>query len=201
MRNHTRKNQDGMALLLATLFIGVALVTLTVLTTRMINQRRQVDLYGDFEADMYGIESAFAQSKAAIEDGRSGMIGIGAEAYQLEWNEMPTFDSPGIEPLEVPGMPEVEYFACDIDWQNDGADNNGDGVIDDNSEMWYHTIYAFGRKNGITPHGRSGAEGRERECVGQRHLRGRWSCRRHGPGQLQHPWLGAYPGRPGARGR
>ncbi|NIA14953.1 MAG: hypothetical protein GWP08_12830 [Nitrospiraceae bacterium] len=149
MRNHTRKNQDGMALLLATLFITVALVTLTVLTTRMINQKRQVDLYGDFEADMYGIESAFAQSKASLESGGNGMIGVTSAAFQLEWNELPTFDSPGIEPLEVPGLPEVEYFACDIDWQDDGVDNNGDGMIDDVSEMWFHTIYAFARNNNI----------------------------------------------------
>ena len=147
MNTCARENQEGMALLVATLFIGVALITLTVLTARMIGQDRQVSAYVSYENCIYGIESGIAQSRAALERGESGMIGV-AEYTPLGDDGLPPgFESEVVTPLTVPGMPEVEYFAFDVDWATDGTDNNGDGLVDGPEEKWCHTVYSFARED------------------------------------------------------
>ena len=149
MNTRARENEEGMALLVATLFISVALITLTVLTTRMINQDRQVNAYVNYENCIYGIESGLAQSRAAIERGESGMIGVAEYGTLGDDGLPPGFDSEQVAPLAVPGMPGVEYYAFDVNWENDGVDNNGDGLVDGAEEQWFHSIYATARDSDI----------------------------------------------------
>jgi len=143
-----RRYEEGMALLVVTLFVGVALITVTVLTTRMISQDRQVTAYVTYENCMYGIESGLAQSRAALESGNSGMIGVSQNATLGEDGLPPGFESDFVTPLAVPGMPGVEYFAFDVNWETDGTDNNGDGLIDGPEEKWFHTVYASAQEDG-----------------------------------------------------
>jgi len=149
MNYSTRKNQEGMALLVATLFVGVALITLTVLTTRMVGQDRQVNVYVNYENGMYGIESGFAQSRAALEAGGSGMIGVEQYAALGDDGLPPDFDSDLVTPLTVPGMPDLEYYTFHSPWASDGLDNNGDGTVDGSEEIWFHTLYAAARQEDI----------------------------------------------------
>ena len=147
MENARRKSHEGMALLIVTMFIGIAIITLTTLGARLVNQDRQVELYVNFESCTYGMETGLAQSKANLEAGESGMVGI-VEGEEGETGELPTFESPQVSPLAVRGMPDVDYFAYHVDWFNDGIDNNGDGVVDGPEERWFHTIYPAARMNG-----------------------------------------------------
>lgn len=139
---------DGMALLVATVFIAVALVLLGALTVRVINQDRQVGYFVDSEDTMIGIETALAQGRAALETSGSGLVG----ATELRENGrviLPTWDSAGVTPQTVATMPNVQYFAYHVNWRSDGVDNNNDGAVDNGSERGYHTIYAYAR-NGAT---------------------------------------------------
>ena len=149
MRKHTDTHDEGMALLLATLFISVALIITSALALRMFNEKVQVDAYVVHEDCMYGIETAFAQSRAALEAREDANIGVSETISEEFDGEMPGFDEDGVDPLDVPGMPDLEYFAIHEDWENDGQDNNGDGSVDGLDEKWFHAIYVAAREKGI----------------------------------------------------
>ncbi|MCX5758494.1 MAG: hypothetical protein NTU83_08320, partial [Candidatus Hydrogenedentes bacterium] len=137
-----------MALLVATIFIAVAVVILGALTVRVVNQGRQVDQFVDNENVMFGIETALAQSKAALETTGSGMVGA-AEVRQNGRMVLPTWDSTGVVPQTIATMPGVQFFAYHVNWLTDGIDNNNDGVTDNVAEKGFHTLYAYAR-DGLT---------------------------------------------------
>lgn len=136
-----------MALLLATIFMTIAVLTLGALMVRVTNQSCHVDHFTSYENCIFGIETAFARCQASLEAGESGMIGVNPDTAspRTPANLTYQFDEPGVTPLRVPGMPSVEYFASAQDWRNDGMDNNGDGVIDGPEEQWFYTMYAYAR--------------------------------------------------------
>ncbi len=144
MNRLQRKNQRGMALLMALFFVSLAAILVVGLGTRLFAQNRAVDRYVSFENCMYGIETGLAQSRAAIEAGRAGSLGM-SPGTRLSAGVVPDFETSGVTPLALDGMPSVQFFTYDINWANDGVDNNGDGVIDGPEEEWFHTIYSVAR--------------------------------------------------------
>ncbi len=153
-RNAPRSQEAGMGLVVATLFIAVAMITLGMLSMRVINQSHQTDHDTRQRLVFLGVEAAYAKSAADLEDGGTGMIGTenweaptdGATIAEIP---VPAFGDSGVEPHELTSHPGVEYFAYVLDWGNDNQDNNGNGVVDGEDEQGWYTIYAFARWGGI----------------------------------------------------
>ena len=149
-----RTQEAGMALVVATLFIAVAMITLGMLSMRVINQSHQTDHDTRQRVVFLGVEDAYAQSITAIEAGDTGLVGT--ENWQEPSNAMtvgdipvPAFGDSGVEPKQLTSHPQVEYFAYVVDWGNDNQDNNGNGVVDGPDEQGWYTIYAFARWGGL----------------------------------------------------
>lgn len=147
MYKRSVKSNDGAALLLTVFFISIALLILTSLAVRLVNENLQVMHFEDFKNCFHGVESAITHSKADLQSGGNGLIGVSmyepsGELMTLlyEW-----FDHPSVSPVTMASMPEVEYFAFALDWSNDGFDNNGDGLIDGSEEVGFYTVYGFAR--------------------------------------------------------
>ncbi len=140
--------EEGMALVVATAFIAVALIVLSAVTMRVVNQSRQVDHYTSYENCMYGIESGFAQSVSSLEGGGEGMIGINTEIIEGNEAEVPTFDTEGVVPVQLNTMPDVDFMTFVRNWGTDGLDNNGNGSVDESQEQWHFSFYASARDNG-----------------------------------------------------
>ncbi len=143
-RSTLRKN-DGMALLVATIFIVIATLTLGALAIRVINQSSHVDRYITFKRCFEGVESAFAESLLELETGGDGWVGLDSWTMPNPGDgiTLPTFDDPDVSPVQIPSMPDVEYMAFAHDWSNDNEDNNGDGNVDGPEESGFYTAYAF----------------------------------------------------------
>ena len=137
-----------MALVVATAFIAVALIVLSAVAMRVVNQSRQVDHYTSYENCMYGIESGFAESVSSLEGGDDGMIGINTEIIHGNASEVPTFASEGVVPVQLSTMPNVDFMTFVRNWGTDGRDNNGNGSIDESQEQWHFSFYASARDNG-----------------------------------------------------
>ncbi|MFP4172778.1 MAG: hypothetical protein ACLFV4_07680 [Candidatus Hydrogenedentota bacterium] len=153
-RETPRPQEAGMALVVATLFIAVAMVTLGSLAMRVINQSHQTDHDLRQRMVFLGLEAAYAESLAAIESGNTGLVGT------ENWDEpanpatigdipVPAFGDSGVAPRELTDHPGVEYFAYVVDWGNDNRDNNGNSVVDGDKEQGWYTIYAFARWDGL----------------------------------------------------
>ncbi|MBX3179917.1 MAG: hypothetical protein KF886_21405 [Candidatus Hydrogenedentes bacterium] len=159
MRPTNEKTNGGMALLLAVFFIGVAVVVTGALMGRIYQQRTAVTHFEDYNAALFGLDAAISRSEAKLEAGEDGSIGM--EDWEPVWNErnelvLPDFDSDAISPQRLPSMESVEYAAYAHAWEDDGRDNNGNGLADDASEEGMYTVYAMAR---------SGAAVRRAEAV------------------------------------
>jgi hypothetical protein len=111
-----RNGREGVALLAATLFIAVAVLVLAALSLRVINTSNQVTLNNQVKDCFEGAESAASQAMAELDNGQDGNVGLGTwtlPAYGTfrAPDSLPRFDSAGIAPLNVPGMPHVRYMA------------------------------------------------------------------------------------------
>jgi hypothetical protein len=148
MKQRWITEEKGIALLVATAFIAVALIVLGALTARIINQHLLVDHYTSYENCIYGIESALAQSLGSLESGNNGMVGIDPGVAHIVGGVVPGFGSAGVTPVYLDSMPNVEYIAYAQNWSNDGIDNNGDGVVDGPEESGFFTIYPSARDQG-----------------------------------------------------
>ncbi len=145
------KRERGMAMIIAMIFVMVAIALLSTLSIRIINQSLQQNRYSDFRDAFWGAVSAVQESKSLLESGNNGMVGVTGWTPTYNSNNepiLPSFNSPGVIPRTLTSDPTVQYFAVVIQWENDNFDNNGNGVIDDISEVDMSTIYAIARKNG-----------------------------------------------------
>jgi len=141
-----RSKRSGMALLTAVLFISIAALLLGALSMRVANQSRQTENYVMWRKCFWGAETAVAASKASLEMGGTGLIGIGTWTPPATAEiVLPTFNDPNVAPLQMASMPRLNYMGYIVDWINDGRDNNGDGVVDDPQENWFYTIYGLSR--------------------------------------------------------
>lgn len=151
MPKQIRRSDAGMALLVAMLFMAVALIVMGALSIRLMGQRRAVAQFEIVKDCFQGVETAVANSVVEVEDVEDGLVGMGE--FEPQFSEegiiLPSFESDVAEPEHMEEMPNVEYMAFAIDWSTDGRDNNGDGIIDDVSESFMWTIYGMAR-NGET---------------------------------------------------
>lgn len=150
MRNHGIYRNEGMALLLATFLVFIAVMTLGALSVRVVNQSRHTDQYVSYEQSMCGIETGLAQCQASLEQGSGGMIGVSPSLGTGDGPRRYDFGDEGVSPLTLADMPSVQYFAYAENWGNDGVDNNGDGTIDGPEEQWYFSMFSNARDVSIT---------------------------------------------------
>lgn len=145
-----RSPKAGIALLTATIFLALAMLILAYMTSRVINQHSQVNRYVQFKDCFLGLDSAYAASLVALENGNDGMLGLGTyDPYDGGSLALPDFDTADIAPLQVPNMPNVEFMSIVEDWDDDGIDNNGDGSVDDLAEEWVYTLHLFANNAGV----------------------------------------------------
>ena len=145
-----RSPKEGIALLTATIFLALAMLILAYMTSRVINQHSQVNRYVQFKDCFLGLDSAYAASMVALENGNDGMLGLGTyDPYDGGSLALPDFDTDDIAPLQVPNMSNVEFMSVVEDWDDDGIDNNGDGSIDDLEEEWVYTLNLFANNAGV----------------------------------------------------
>ncbi len=147
-----RSNQ-GMALLMALFFIGIAVLIVGVLMTRTMQQRKSVARYEDYNNSFLGLEAAISKSRVELENGEDGIIGM--ENWEPKWSEdnkllLPEFGDAGVEAQTLQSMDDVEYASYTIAWADDGQDNNGDGLIDDINEEWMYTVYGMAKRGAVT---------------------------------------------------
>lgn len=153
MKRVVRRNgEGGMALLMALFFIGIALLVMALLASRLMQQRTQVARFGDVGAASRGAEAAVAAAWVELETGGDGILGM--EAWEPVWDEdnelvLPAFDDTSVEPQIRPSMEGVEFAAYTVDWSADGRDNNGNGQVDGASEQRMYTIYAMARHGAV----------------------------------------------------
>lgn len=153
------RREEGMALVMAMFFIGIGLIVVGALMTRSLQQRTVVEQYEDYTTTFQGLEAALSQCKVELENGEDGIIGMENWTPVYDGNKqilLPEMDADGITPQTLISMDEVSFAAYTVRWENDGRDNNGDGVIDDVSEKDMYSIYAMAR---------NGANDRQVEAV------------------------------------
>lgn len=154
MAKQPNARNEGMALIMAVFFIGVALVVVGALLTRSLQQRKVVDQYEDYTTSYQGVEAALSQAKVELEKGDDGIIGM--ESWTPVYNneneiQLPEMDADGITPASLPSMSDVTFAAYTVRWENDGRDNNGDTIVDDTAEKDMYSVYAMAR-NGENDH-------------------------------------------------
>jgi hypothetical protein len=146
MGTKRRRNNEGMALVVAMVFLIFMGLLATWATSRVMDNTRHVDQYIDFQNTFEGLEAGLGQAMNELNGGGNGMIGVNP-AFNFA-NGVPTWGDPMVVPQTMATAPEIEYFAYSINWANDGVDNNGDGIVDGGAELLgYFSSYAFARVN------------------------------------------------------
>jgi phage baseplate assembly protein gpV len=160
-RNGTiQKGDSGMALLTATIFIAVALLTVSALCQRYLQQRLNADAYQNYNKTFDALEAAMAFSKAQLESSAANGI-IGLEGWTPEYNDrndlvLPAFDGSVGHPAAMPAdpgdtaCPPPEFLAFSVDWGADNRDNNGDGVVNDGGERGMFSIHVAAKFRNVT---------------------------------------------------
>jgi phage baseplate assembly protein gpV len=144
MKTNGKRNDEGMALLVAMVFLIMMGLLATWATTRVMDNTRHVDAYVDYQNTFEGLEAGLGQAKAEVNSGGDGMVGVNP-AFDFA-NGNPTWADPMVAPQSMTTAPEIQYFAYAINWANDGFDNNGDGLVDVGAELnGYYSMYAFAR--------------------------------------------------------
>ena len=144
-----RTNQEGLALVTAVIFVAVALLVLSALSMRTVNQNNAVDQYTRFKEVFLGVEAGLATSIADLDtNGGDGMVGIGTWVPSIG-EPTPTMASANIAPVQMVGLPNVTYIAHALRWDSDGVDNNGDGTIDGADEDWFYSVTSFARYDAL----------------------------------------------------
>ncbi|MCL4692389.1 MAG: hypothetical protein KJ060_07755 [Candidatus Hydrogenedentes bacterium] len=140
-----------MALLIATIFVAIAILMLSALSVRVIQQNNQSLQYKLYNDAFTGLESALAESWVELETGQDGMVGLGVWSPPVgsTGRVLPSFDDSGVLPEMSSTQPTVQYMAYADDWSSNGEDDDGDGTIDDTGENFTYTVYAFSRNRGI----------------------------------------------------
>jgi hypothetical protein len=142
-RKNTR--EEGMALVVATVFIAVAVITLAALGMRSINQSHQTDQFQLRNDTLLGLDAAEAASIVDLEAQGTGHVGLGKWVLPTDLSKglvLPDLDSVDLELDATEAMSRVEFMAFAQDWENDNVDNNGDGVVDGIEEEGFVTIHS-----------------------------------------------------------
>mgnify|MGYP000931487038 CR=1 FL=1 len=151
-RARVQRGDAGMALMAATIFVAVVLVTVVAVSARHLQQRRGADAHQDYAKTFDAMEGALTRAKAGLE-GPDGSGVIGLEGWTPVYNStkeltLPDFDSSSYTPVSLPGDPGVtgyappKIMAIAINWGKDLRDNNGDGAVDDAYEKGIRSVHA-----------------------------------------------------------
>ena len=149
------KNNAGMALLTALIFISITVLVLTSMTARYVQQRIQTDRFEDQYVCFEAVEAAVQQGQKAINEGKTDFrIGI-PENWKPQFDEnntfsLPDFEAEGITPAALVSNPEVEYVMYIHNWETDGRDTNGDGMVDSEDEEGMFSVHAAARMRNVT---------------------------------------------------
>ncbi|NUM54389.1 MAG: hypothetical protein HUU46_12145 [Candidatus Hydrogenedentes bacterium] len=151
MNRKTHRNDEGVALLVAIIFVTVAGMILGALAMRVVQQGQQTTQYKIFGDSFPVMEAGVAAAWADLENGGSGNIGLGtwAQVTTDEILDLPTFDDTGVSPLTMTTMPSIQYIAFTNAWETDGIDNDNNGTVDDVGETDMFTIYGFADNQGV----------------------------------------------------
>ena len=148
MKLSTRKNQEGMAMVVAVIFVSVALVLLGAMSHRMLNQNRQTTNFENYRSLILGLDAGLTQSKVELMDGEDGAIGLGDWVPEFDENGLPIKpEVSDVEPQSLDETSDVRYIAYAQNWITDGFDNDGDGVVDGLSENGKYTLHAWAGNN------------------------------------------------------
>jgi len=143
-----------MAMLTALIFISITVLVLTSMMGRYVQQRIQTDRFEDQYACFEAAESAIQQGKQAINEGQKDFrIGI-PDNWEPSFDEsghfsLPDFEDAGITPATFVSNPDVEYIMYIHNWETDGRDTNGDGVIDSTDEEGMFSVHSAARFNNV----------------------------------------------------
>ncbi len=138
------RNEEGMALLVAMVFLIMMGLLATWATSRVMDNTRNVEKYVDYQNTFEGIEAALGQATNELNTGGDGFVGVNP-AFNFA-NGTPTWGNAMVAPLSMATAPEIQYFAYAMNWATDGIDNNGDGLADLGPELnGYYSVYAFAR--------------------------------------------------------
>ncbi|MCC6797276.1 MAG: hypothetical protein IT366_19320 [Candidatus Hydrogenedentes bacterium] len=146
-----RRNDEGIALLTAMIFIMFAGMILCALAMRVVRQGQQTAQYRIFNDSFPVLEAATTESWADLENGGDGNIGLGtwAPVTTDDILDLPSFEDTGVAPLMLATMPRVQYMAYADAWEFDGIDNNENGTVDDATEADMFTLYGFANNQGV----------------------------------------------------
>lgn len=152
MRHRKPNSESGMAMMVAMTFIAVALLILAGLSARLMQQRIVVDRYHDYRMAFEGLEAAVANSRAQLESGGSGIVGLEGWTPEYDGNKLvlPSLDASGVDPKAASGLPGLDYIAYTANWFTDGRDNTGDGLVDNEAERHMYSVHARARYGGTT---------------------------------------------------
>ena len=153
MQYSTRKDNDGMALILAVIFLLAMGMVVSFTATRIFNNAQQVAATIDFQDCFQGLESGLASAKAELKNisdstvlpvDKDGRVGVDP-TFNLALAD-PAFGDLLVTPNSLTTAPALQYFAYARDWATDGIDNNGDGLIDFGPEtLGYYSIHSQAR--------------------------------------------------------
>ncbi len=148
-----------MALMTATIFVAVVLVTVVAVAARHVQQLRNADSHQNYNKAFDAMEAALAMSKAQLESTGSGTIGLDGWTPVYDANKqlvLPDFTASASHPVSLPTDPGVtgnitpQVLAYSVNWGTDGRDNNGDGSIDDANEKGIRSIHAAAKYRNVT---------------------------------------------------
>lgn len=140
----TKRNEQGIALLTALVFIAIAGIILIALMGRHTQQRLDVDNFETYCRLFEAAEAAMQQCEVEAESGLAGIIGL--EDWEPEFNEygqltLPDFDRDDVAPATLMTMPGIAFIGFTYSWFGDGRDSNGDGMVDSPAERGMLSIH------------------------------------------------------------
>lgn len=151
-----RKQNEGVALVLAMVFMVALGILVGMVASRIVGHSRQVAVYVDYQNAFAGVEAGVSAAKVELErkemrnvseEDSDGLIGFSTDQV-LQWGVPPVFGHPGADPVHLASMPMVEYYAYTFEWANDGIDNNGafgTDAIADPLEMDAYSVVSVAR--------------------------------------------------------
>ncbi|MDZ4860878.1 MAG: hypothetical protein SGI88_18035 [Candidatus Hydrogenedentes bacterium] len=152
MSKRLKKRDEGVALMVAIIFVAATALILGSLSMRLVQQGQQTSQHKTFNDSFPVLEAAVAQSWADLEDAGTGAIGLGTwePVTTDDILDLPTFGTQGVAPLTMTTMPTVQFMAYADNWITDGIDNNGNGTADGTDEANTFTIYGLAQNGGTT---------------------------------------------------
>ncbi|MCH7909725.1 MAG: hypothetical protein IIB38_08925 [Candidatus Hydrogenedentes bacterium] len=147
---HAARNEEGMALILAVVFLIAMGAVVAFTTSRVLGNSFQVDAQIELANTFEGAEAGMALVReelnallTAKSDGvaytaiNDGLVGM---PLGHDMTAMPNFGDPGVVPITLQRTPNVQFIAFAYDWGVDGIDNTGSGIDD---ETDHFGVYSF----------------------------------------------------------